>query len=254
MSKQHKKPRLGIVGLTSCEGCQFSIMDLGNRFFDLLKYVEIVQFRLMEEKVFTTPKMDICFVEGSVVTKNNEKIVKEIRKQSKILVALGNCAALGGIHQIKNYHQPQQLIKEIYFNPKNIDNSEVLDLDRVVKVDYTVPGCPISNLEFLKLFFSLLKNIDWQIPQKPICYECQKLGYHCVLLEGQPCLGPMILAGCEAVCLKSKMPCQGCRGLFKGAQVANHLKHLKSLGYTDDQLNHLLEIYGIRNDVEGTSN
>jgi sulfhydrogenase subunit delta len=250
MKKDIKKPRIGIVGLTSCEGCQFSVMDLGQKFFELLKEIEIVQFRLLEEKVFKTPKMDICFVEGSVVTKHNAKILKELRENSKILVALGNCSSMGGIHQIKNYHQPLDLIKETYFNSKVIDNPDVLDIDKIVKIDYVLPGCPVNNLEFLKLVYSLLRKIDFRIPQKPICFECQSRGYRCVLLDGEPCLGPMILGGCEAICLKSQMPCQGCRGLFKNAQVGNHLKHLKSLGYKEDEINHFLEIYGLRNNVE----
>ncbi|MBU1036649.1 hypothetical protein KKF32_01260 [Patescibacteria group bacterium] len=245
-----KKLKVGIVGLTSCEGCQFSIMDLGKQFLDLLKEIEIVQFRLLEEKVFKTPKMDICLVEGSVVTKENKRIVKEIRKNSKIFVALGNCSSMGGIHQIKNYHNPQKLIQETYFHSKEIDNPDVLDIDQIVKVDYTIPGCPVNNLEFLKLVYSLLKDIDFRIPPKPICYECQSRGYHCVLMDGEPCLGPIILGGCEAICLKSQMPCQGCRGLFKGAQVKNHLQHLKDLGFSQEEINHLLEIYGLRNDIE----
>ena len=249
-----KKLKLGIVGLTSCEGCQFSIMDLGNRFFELLKYFEIVEFRLMEERVFKTPKMDICLVEGSVVTKNNEEKVKEIREKTKILVALGNCASMGGIHQIKNYHEPKKLIKGIYSKSEKIDNSNILDLNEIIKIDYTIPGCPVNNLEFLRLVFSLIRSIDFKIPNKPICHECQARGYRCVLLDGEPCLGPIILGGCEAVCLKSKMPCQGCRGLFEGALVTNHLKHLKKLGYTQNEINHILEIYGLRNDIENLKN
>lgn len=242
--------KIGIVSLTSCEGCQFSLLDLGDKFLSLLKSFDLVQFRLMEEKIFQTPKMDICFVEGSVVTRENKKQVREIRKRTKILVALGNCASMGGIHQIKNYHEPGRLIKETYFHSDEIDNSDILDLDQLVKIDYIVPGCPVNNHEFLKLIFSLLRKIDFQIPPKPVCQECQAAGYQCVLLEGEPCLGPIILAGCQAICLKSKMPCQGCRGLFSGAQVKNHLNHLKSLGLKDEEINHILEIYGLRNDVE----
>lgn len=245
------------MGLTSCEGCQFAIMDLGNRFLELFKDIEIVQFRLMEEEVFVTPKMDICFVEGSVVTKENQKIIKEIRKQSDILVALGNCASMGGIHQIKNYHQPQKMIQEVYFHSNKIDNPEILDLEKIVKVDYTIPGCPINNLEFLKLVYSLLQSIDFKISPRPVCEECQLRGYDCVLMpdpktgkKGQMCFGPIIQGGCEAVCLKSNMPCQGCRGLYKGAQVNNHLKHLEEIGYSRQEINHQLEIYGLRNDVE----
>jgi len=241
-----KRPRVGIVGLTSCEGCQFSLLDLGNRFFSLLKYVEIVEFRLMEERVFTTPKMDICFVEGSAVTKANEKKVKEIRKRSKILVVLGNCAALGGIHQIKNHHDKDKLAQETYFHSQAMDNPEIKRMSELVKVDYTIPGCPVNSLEFLRLLYSLLKGADFYIPPKPVCFECQARGYKCVLMEGQPCLGPVILGGCEAVCLKSAMPCQGCRGYFAGAQADNHFKHLRALGHSADEINHLLEIYGLR--------
>ena len=242
----NKKVKIGIVGLTSCEGCQFSIMDLGNRFFDLLKYVEIVQFRLMEEKVFKTPKMDICFVEGSVVTKANESQVLEIRKQTKILVVLGNCASMGGIHQIKNHHDKDELIKETYFYSAKIDNPKIKNMSDIVEVDYTIPGCPVNNLEFLRLVYSLLKNVNFQIPQKPVCNECQQLGYKCVLMEGKPCLGPVVLGGCKAICLKSEMPCEGCRGYFDGAQIENHLMHLKKLGYSEEEINHILEIYGLR--------
>jgi sulfhydrogenase subunit delta len=254
MKDKTAKPRIGIIGLTSCEGCQFSVLDLGNRFLSLLEEFEIVQFRLMEEKVFKTPKMDICFVEGSVVTKHNAKILKEIRRNSKVLVALGNCSSMGGIHQIKNYHLPAELIKETYFNSRYIDNADVQDIGDLVKIDYIVPGCPVNNLEFLRLVYSLLKEIGFIIPQKPVCSECQVRGYKCVLLEGEPCLGPIILAGCSAVCIKSQMPCQGCRGLFKNAQVKNHLMHLKKLGHSDDEINHLLEIYGLRNDIEEINN
>lgn len=257
MLKKLPKKKIGIVGLTSCEGCQFSILDLGNKFLELIKDVELVQFRLLEEKVFVTPKMDICFVEGSVVTKYNEKIIKEIRQQTKILVALGNCASLGGIHRIKNYHQPQEMIKEVYVNGDKLDNPEILDLKDIIQVDYAIPGCPINKAEFLKLIYSLLKGIDFRIPPRPICEECQIKGYTCVLMKespmdsrGEMCFGPIIQGGCDAICLKSEMPCQGCRGIYKGAQVENHLRHLENMGYTKEEINHQLEIYGLRDDVE----
>jgi sulfhydrogenase subunit delta len=266
MFKKLTKPRVGIVGLTSCEGCQFAIMDLGNAFLELMQDVEIVQFRLIEEKVFVVPKMDICFVEGSAVTKANEKIIKEIRNQTKFLIALGDCAALGGIHQIKNYHQPQELLKEIYFHGDKIDNPDILNLDKIVKVDYVLPGCPINNLEFFRLIYSLIRDISYKIRPRPVCEECQIKGYPCVLMKkpsaadkkglpraasrGEMCFGPIIQGGCNAICLKSQMPCQGCRGIYKGAQIENHLRHLEGIGYTKEEINHQLEIYGLRDEVE----
>jgi len=87
------------------------------------------------------------------------------------------------------------------------------------------------------------------IPQRPICYECQARGYECILQRGEPCLGPIILGGCEAICLKSKMACQGCRGLFEDAQVKTMMKKLiKEHG--QEKMNRIIEIFGLRDDIE----
>jgi len=112
----------------------------------------------------------------------------------------------------------------------------------------------------------LLKGVDFKIRPRPVCEECQIKGYPCVLmqkpspadkkglprvtLKGEMCFGPITLGGCGAICLKSDMPCQGCRGIYKGAQTTNHLNHLEKIGYSKEEINHQLEIYGLRNDVE----
>ena len=42
MPKQkNKKPSVAIFGLTSCEGCQFAILDLHEKFVELTKYLDI---------------------------------------------------------------------------------------------------------------------------------------------------------------------------------------------------------------------
>ena len=41
--------KVAIVALTSDEGCQFILLDLGKRLFDLFKEVELVNFSLIEQ-------------------------------------------------------------------------------------------------------------------------------------------------------------------------------------------------------------
>src|SRR5512135_2213861 len=91
------KPKIAIVSLTSCEGCQFALLDLGQRFLDFAGKVEMMDFRLIEDEEDLGLKLDIGIVEGNPVTKENVKTLLALRKRSKLLVVLGNCAAMGGV-------------------------------------------------------------------------------------------------------------------------------------------------------------
>src|SRR5476649_26895 len=96
-----KKPKIAIVSLTSCEGCQFALLDLGEKFLEAMSLVEMVDFRLLEDSEDAGEPIDIGFIEGNPMTKANQKTLLELRKRSKLLVVIGNCAAMGGIPEIK---------------------------------------------------------------------------------------------------------------------------------------------------------
>jgi len=146
---QNKKPKVAIVSLTSCEGCQFALLDLGQKFLDFSESVEMVDFRLIEDEEDTGEKLDLVLVEGNPVTKENETLLKKVRKRSKILAALGNCAAMGGVPEIKNYQEGRNTIKHVYKYIQGINNLEIKEIDNFVKVDFVFPGCPINAEEFL---------------------------------------------------------------------------------------------------------
>ncbi len=249
LKKKVKKLKVAIIALTSCEGCQFVMLDQGKRFFDWLKKVGLDEFRLIEDQPMTDENYDVCFVEGNPVTKENLKLLKEMRQRSKLLIAIGNCAALGGVWEIKNYHLKQKTIKYVY-QTKKVANPEIKEVDNFVKVDFTIPGCPIDGDEFMKLANQLLAGRPLKIPQNPVCYECQMNGYECLLQKGEICLGPITLGGCKAVCLKSKQACWGCRGLFEGAQAENLMKYLLSK-FSREQIYRVMEVFGARDSIMG---
>ncbi len=253
---ENKKPKIAIISLTSCEGCQFALLDLGERFLNLLEKVEMVDFRLIEDEKDSGEKLDLILVEGNPATEENIKTLKRARERSFILAALGNCAAMGGVPEIKNYQEGKSTIKHVYRYLQGIENLPVKEIDNFVEVDFAFPGCPVTGEEFLALMPALIEAAQLKdkekipvIPDKPVCLECKKKGNKCLLLEGKPCFGPMILGGCDAVCPTSRMMCQGCRGLRPGANIGAMRKSLEKM-MTDEEFENISEIYGLRDDIE----
>jgi coenzyme F420-reducing hydrogenase gamma subunit len=250
MSEETKtKPKIAIVSLTSCEGCQFALLDLGPKFLELVSLVEMVDFRLIEDEEDSGVDLDIAIIEGNPATKANIKTLKELRKRAKILCTLGNCAAMGGIPEIKNYQEGKNTVKHVYKYIQGIENMPVREVDNFVKVDFSFPGCPVTAEEFVKYFPLLLEGKIPQIPDQPVCVECKKKGNRCLWLDKKPCFGPMIQGGCDAVCPTSKMMCQGCRGLRPTANVTAMKKTLAMM-MTDEEFENTTEIFGLRDSIE----
>lgn len=249
MAKENKKKKVVIVSLTSCEGCQFALLDLGGRFLDFANEVDMVDFRLIMDEEYDGADIDIAFVEGNPITEENKNTLKKLRERSKLLVVIGNCAAMGGVPEIKNYQEGANTIKHVYKYIQGIENVEIQEVDNFVKVDFTFPGCPINGEEFLKYAPLLLEGKIPEISDQPICVECKKKGNSCLLLEKKPCFGPMILGGCDAVCPTARMGCQGCRGLRPGANISAMRKTL-SMMMTDEEFENVTEIYGLRDSIE----
>ncbi|HPN96471.1 MAG TPA: hypothetical protein PLK35_01770 [Candidatus Moranbacteria bacterium] len=244
-----KKPKVAIISLTSCEGCQFALLDLGQKFLDLVEKIEMVDFRLLEDEEDAGMDLDLVLIEGNPVTEENVKTLISARKRSKLLCALGNCAAMGGIPEIKNYQEGKNTIKHVYRYIHGISNPPIKEIDNFVKVDFVFRGCPISGEEFLKYFPELLRGNIPTIPDQPVCLECKKKGNKCLFLDKKPCFGPMIIGGCDAVCPTAGMMCQGCRGLRPGGNVKAMKATLKTM-MTDEEFENTTEIYGLRDDIE----
>ncbi len=258
-----KKPVIAILSLTCCEGCQVSIFDLGERFLEFLTKVNIGDFRLIEG-LPDVDKYDIAIVEGTPITKENLKRLKEVRKKTKILVAIGACACMGGVQEIKDYRgDRRQLIRQIYPNIRGIDNPNIKSLKEIVKVDLEIPGCPINKEEFFKLINYILETGEIpKIPQKPVCEECIRKNNKCFLLLGKPCLGAISLAGCGAPCPAAGFPCDGCRGPMsydgagprQGINLEAMKRALKIKARLDDkEIEMLLQRFGKRNEIRKAS-
>lgn len=210
------KPQIAFFDFTSCEGCQLNKLNLENHLLEILEHVDIVEFReAMDDKA---DAYDIAFIEGSISTPSCVERIHDIRRRAKILVALGSCAATGGINAMKNLQPIEDVRETVYGEDKYLfPTLPAMPVSTIVKVDYEIHGCPMSIPEFLVVFKALVMNKQPIKPDSPVCVECKLRENECLYDRGMVCLGPITRSGCDAICPSFGQFCTGCRGLVPDA-------------------------------------
>ncbi|MGA1873829.1 MAG: NADH:ubiquinone oxidoreductase [Thermoplasmatota archaeon] len=233
------KPRVAFFDFASCEGCQLQVVNLEEKVLDLVEVVEIVSFReAMKEH---SDDYDIAFIEGSIQRPMDEERLKRIRKNAKILVALGACACIGGVNRLRNQWPVEEVKEEVYKDAK-IEGNRLFEVfptksvDEVVDVDFHIPGCPIDRNEFVKVVSQLAIGRKPKLPEYPVCVECKKNENICVFELGKYCLGPVTRAGCNAICPSFQDGCEGCRGFLEDPKMDAHKDVLRKYGITLDEM------------------
>lgn len=236
------KPKVAFFDFTSCEGCQLNKLNLENDLLALLEHVDIVEFReAIDDKA---DAYDIAFIEGSISTPTCIERIHDIRKRSKILVALGACAVQGGVNAMKNTRDAEWVKETVYGSDKYLFPSiPVQPVSAIVKVDYEVRGCPMTTQEFLHLFKSLVIGRKPDIPDHAVCVECKLKENECVLDKGMFCLGPVSRAGCDAVCPSFGQYCTGCRGIISHLNLQGAIQMLKRYGFSENEAYKRLKMY-----------
>ncbi len=152
------KPRIAIFDLTDCEGCELQFLSLKEKLLDFVQDYEIANWRLLQPHIDPLPEIDLAIIQGTVITNNDQVLVKKIRQQSKILVALGECARTGWIPSWIKKENRKNAINYVYnenYKPKAIDALPIKD---IVKVDLEIPGCP-PELKVLENFLADIPNL-----------------------------------------------------------------------------------------------
>ena len=155
MDEIDKKPRLATLWLGGCSGCHMSFLDLDERLIDLAGRVELCASPLTDYKDF--PEADITLVEGAVANQEHLEHIRKVRKRTKLLVCLGDCAVSGNVTAMRNifaveglldraYRQTAAVVKGIPVGGGAVPSllACVRPVHEVVKVDYFIPGCPPS--------------------------------------------------------------------------------------------------------------
>ncbi len=229
------KPRIGFFDFTGCEGCQLTVLNLEEEFLELLELVEIVEFR--EVMSGSACDLDIAFVEGSICRPAEEERLKEIRRKSKTLVALGACADTAGVNALAHFRDLKELHHEVYGGEyPQMATGLPRPLDALVSVDHRIPGCPIDGREFLQVLQALLIGRPPQLPSYAVCVECKLAELSCLFEKGQVCLGPVSRAGCNALCIAAGDRCRGCRGQIDNPRSGPYYRILEDHGLSAEDI------------------
>lgn len=242
-----KKLRVGIYGITGCMGCQLNIL-YQKELMDILEAVDLKAFPVGKEK--NIPKnLDVVFLEGVVVDEKDLEELKEIRANTKILVAIGACASDGCVPAIKNFMNNKNVDPSVFAKAefKKYKSLNPMPIDEYVKVDHYIYGCPMDKAEFLQFMKQTLLGKEFKVTQKPICYECNLRERGCLLEEGVECLGPVTFGNCSVMCPQENYPCIGCRGPYTDANFEAYFKLLREKGIPKETIfTHLNRFAGVK--------
>ena len=228
-----ERPKVGFFGFTGCEGCQLQMANKEETLGDLLDAIEVINFRLISSD--KDDGYDIAFVEGSITTKAEVTRLKQIRDQSKMLVAIGACACFGGVNNLRSRFPIEDTVKDVY-GTHAIETEAVRKVADIVPVEYELPGCPISKPEFEWLVRHLIVGVIPQLPQYSVCVECKQRFNTCVFDMGMICMGPVTRAGCNAICPRNRSGCWGCRGAVEEANFESFIQILRDRDFAERQI------------------
>jgi F420-non-reducing hydrogenase small subunit len=252
------KPEVAFYWCASCGGCEEAVLDLAEEILNVVAAVDIVfwpvalDFKESDVAAMEDASITVAFINGAVRTTHELEMARLLRRKSKLVIAFGACAQLGGIPGLANLSENAEILQEVYgaAAPRTEFRDDghtltlpeltasVFPLNRAIPVDYYVPGCPPSPTIVQDAFRAVLGGELPEpgavlAPDHAMCDECPRRDTHpddlkldriyrvqerqlntgaCILAQGVPCLGPATRAGCGARCISGNMPCTGCFG------------------------------------------
>jgi len=237
MAKVKRRPKLAVWKFSSCDGCQLSLLDCEDELLTLADQIEIANFPEASRAVVRGP-YDLSLVEGSITTPHDAERIREVRRTSKALVTIGACATAGGIQALRNFQDVKELISLVYARPEFIQTlDQSTPISAHVLVDYELNGCPINKTQLLEVISAFLHGRKPSIPSSSVCLECKRRGNVCVTVaHGEPCLGPLVHAGCGAICPAYQRGCYGCFGPMETPNPPALSAHWAAQGMTPEEI------------------
>lgn len=201
-----EKPKVGFYWCASCGGCEESIVDLAEDILMVTDSVDIVfwpvglDFKRRDLEAMEDGAITASMINGAIRTSEQEEMARLLRRKSKVIVAYGVCAQLGGIPSLANQFEREQLLRYVYEDAPTVvnegntrpqevhrDNGHTLSLpqfrnvvralDQVIDVDYYLPGCPPTPKLLKEAVLALLSgNLPPKgtvlAPDTALCDQC----------------------------------------------------------------------------------
>ena len=93
---ERRAPRVVVIGLASCFGCQINITNIERHLMDVLGQIDLGYWQLTSS-VPMPDEFDVAVIEGAVTTEEAAEMVRRARERAGSVIAIGSCAVTGGI-------------------------------------------------------------------------------------------------------------------------------------------------------------
>jgi NAD-reducing hydrogenase small subunit len=162
-----------------------SVLDIDQRILDLMELVEFDKSPIDDIKQFSG-RCRLGLVEGGCCNDENVHVLREFRTHCDVLIALGDCATMGGIPALRNVIPLRECLNEAYRHGPTVYNptgaipddpdlplllNKVYPVQEVVKIDYYLPGCPPSADTIWTALMALLNGRQIDLPYELIKYD-----------------------------------------------------------------------------------
>lgn len=146
-----KKLAVSWVTFACCEDSSILFIEMLNKhFFEWKEKIDFKYCKILKNKNSSFDGSDVTFIEGAIATKEDEEEVKKIREKSKRIVSIGSCACTGLPSAQRNQFD-ESTKREIMLVIERFGHLEkVHPVKDIIKVDYSVPGCPMDERIFLE--------------------------------------------------------------------------------------------------------
>jgi F420-non-reducing hydrogenase small subunit len=207
------KPKIALYWCSSCGGCEESVLDLAEDLLEVEGLVDVlfwpVALDMKYQDVAMIPDggLTATLINGAVRMENQEHMAKMLRKKSKLIIAHGSCAHIGGVVGLANFYDSRDLLNRAFKEVPTLKNSQnilpgdgmeesqkelklpnfyknVKTLDQIIEVDYYIPGCPPTPKLIKNAINAILQE---RLPLKgSVLAEKKALCYFCSRKESKP--------------------------------------------------------------------
>jgi F420-non-reducing hydrogenase small subunit len=208
--KEKAKLKLAVYWGAACGGCCVSVLDIHEKLFAVVEAADLVfwpialDVKYQDVDAMPDKFIDITLFNGAIRNSENEHLAKILRQKSKILIAYGTCAHLGGIPGLANFYNRDLIFERLYeecestVNPGKIRPlteqqlegmhlrlpefyQDVYTLEDIVPVDYFMPGCPPQSERLVEVLEAVFSGAELPpagsvigAKEKSQCEECER--------------------------------------------------------------------------------